>query len=113
MSAFTLAAAFEMGTRDEWYDRMPHWVYIYFCLSLIVLFLKSACTAGFCVLLVGLWLGGFLGSSAVGFMVFSSRVMVLYWRVFVFVLSGFWFFTVGLLFCCRAFVFCIVSRGKR
>ena len=48
MSAFPSTAAFEMEMRDEWYGRMSHWVCIYFCLSLPVLFLKGA-AAVFCV----------------------------------------------------------------
>ena len=52
MSAFPPTAAFEMEMRDEWYGRMSHWVCVYFCLSLPVLFLKGT-AAVFAFLLSG------------------------------------------------------------
>ena len=42
MSAFPYTAAFGVETGDERYRRMSRWVCIYFCLSLIILFLKRA-----------------------------------------------------------------------
>ena len=52
MSAFPRTAAFGVETGDERYRRMSRWVCIYFCLSLIILFLKRA-GCGFCISAVG------------------------------------------------------------
>ena len=52
MPASHTTAAFEMKTADERYGRISHWVCIYFCVLLTVLFLNGA-GAGFGVSAVG------------------------------------------------------------